>query len=77
MKDDANNSLPLAPAALHILLSLAAEDLHGYGIMQVTTGCEITRIAVGFLIVPILGCAKRNQQKTKQQRFVQSIEPNR
>ena len=34
MKDDASNSLPLAPAALHILLSLAAEDLHGYGIMQ-------------------------------------------
>jgi hypothetical protein len=30
MKDDANNSLPPAPAALHILLSLAAEDLHGY-----------------------------------------------
>lgn len=26
--------LPLSPAALHILLALAAEDLHGYGIMQ-------------------------------------------
>src|SRR5215471_3051226 len=26
--------LPLAPATLHILLALAAEDLHGYGIMQ-------------------------------------------
>ena len=26
--------LPLAPAALHILLSLAGEDRHGYGIMQ-------------------------------------------
>jgi len=25
--------LPLAPATLHILLALAAEDLHGYGIM--------------------------------------------
>jgi DNA-binding PadR family transcriptional regulator len=25
---------PLAPAALHILLALAANDLHGYGIMQ-------------------------------------------
>jgi DNA-binding PadR family transcriptional regulator len=34
MKDDVSNSLPLAPAALHILLSLAAEDLHGYAIMQ-------------------------------------------
>jgi len=26
--------LPLSPAALHILLSLASEDRHGYGIMQ-------------------------------------------
>ena len=26
--------IPLAPAALHILLALAAEDLHGYAIMQ-------------------------------------------
>ena len=34
MKDDASSFLPLSPAALHILLSLAAEDLHGYGIMQ-------------------------------------------
>lgn len=25
---------PLSPAALHILLALAGEDLHGYGIMQ-------------------------------------------
>jgi DNA-binding PadR family transcriptional regulator len=34
MKSDASHSLPLAPAALHVLLSLAAEDLHGYAIMQ-------------------------------------------
>ena len=34
MRDDGTKALPLAPAALHILLSLAAEDLHGYGIMQ-------------------------------------------
>lgn len=26
--------LPLSPAVLHILLSLAAEERHGYGIMQ-------------------------------------------
>ena len=26
--------LPLSPASLHILLALAGEDLHGYGIMQ-------------------------------------------
>ena len=34
MKRDSSAFLPLAPAALHILLSLAGEDMHGYGIMQ-------------------------------------------
>jgi DNA-binding PadR family transcriptional regulator len=34
MNDDIASALPLSPATLHILLSLAADDLHGYGIMQ-------------------------------------------
>ncbi len=34
MKIDVDGFLPLAPATLHILLALASEDLHGYGIMQ-------------------------------------------
>jgi DNA-binding PadR family transcriptional regulator len=34
MKRDPSAFIPLAPAALHILLSLAGEDMHGYGIMQ-------------------------------------------
>ena len=34
MKDDFTAFLPLAPAALHILLSLAGTKRHGYGIMQ-------------------------------------------
>jgi DNA-binding PadR family transcriptional regulator len=34
MKRDLNSFLPLSAASLHILLSLAADDLHGYGIMQ-------------------------------------------
>jgi DNA-binding PadR family transcriptional regulator len=34
MVDDLNSLLPLSPAVLHILLSLAAGDRHGYGIMQ-------------------------------------------
>lgn len=32
--DDASSYLPLSPAMLHILLALAAEDRHGYAIMQ-------------------------------------------
>jgi len=34
MPDEIAHLIPLAPAVLHILLALAAEDLHGYGIMQ-------------------------------------------
>jgi DNA-binding PadR family transcriptional regulator len=32
--EDLSAFLPLSPATLHILLSLAGEDRHGYGIMQ-------------------------------------------
>jgi DNA-binding PadR family transcriptional regulator len=34
MKQDFDQFLPLPPAALHILLALASEDRHGYGIMR-------------------------------------------
>jgi len=34
MKENTNTFLPLSPATLHILLSLAGEELHGYAIMQ-------------------------------------------
>src|SRR5205823_12450810 len=34
MKEDLSAMLPLAPAALHILLALAGEDRNGYGIIQ-------------------------------------------
>jgi DNA-binding PadR family transcriptional regulator len=34
MREEASSYLPLSPATLHILLSLAGEQLHGYAIMQ-------------------------------------------
>jgi DNA-binding PadR family transcriptional regulator len=42
MKQDMRQFLPLSPASLHILLALARDDLHGYGIMQ-----EIARQSEG------------------------------
>lgn len=33
MREDLNRFLPLSPAVLHILLALASEDRHGYGII--------------------------------------------
>ncbi len=34
MKRDTRQFLPLSPASFHILFALAANELHGYGIMQ-------------------------------------------
>jgi len=34
MANEPGTFLPLSPAILHILISLAGEDRHGYGIMQ-------------------------------------------
>jgi DNA-binding PadR family transcriptional regulator len=34
MLEDFSSYLPLSPASLHILLALAGEERHGYGMMQ-------------------------------------------
>jgi DNA-binding PadR family transcriptional regulator len=57
--------LPLSPATLHILLSLAAEDRHGYGIMQ-----EVTRQSEGqYRLGP--GTLYDNLQKLMNQGMVE------
>jgi DNA-binding PadR family transcriptional regulator len=67
MTDDISNALPLAPAALHIMLSLAAEDLHGYGIMQ-----EVARQSEGkYKIGP--GTLYDNLQKLIRRRWVEEL----
>jgi DNA-binding PadR family transcriptional regulator len=67
MKDDADNFLPLSPAKLHILLSLAAEDLHGYGIMQ-----EVGRQSEGkYKLGP--GTLYDNLQKLIQRKLVEEL----
>jgi|SRR5580658_6116939 DNA-binding PadR family transcriptional regulator len=67
MNDDAASFLPLSPAILHILLSLAAEDLHGYAIMQ-----EVTRQSEGkYKLGP--GTLYDNLQKLIQQKLVQEL----
>jgi DNA-binding PadR family transcriptional regulator len=67
MKHDAFTFLPLSPATLHILLSLAAEDLHGYGIMQ-----EVARQSEGkYKLGP--GTLYDNLQKLIERKFVQEI----
>jgi DNA-binding PadR family transcriptional regulator len=57
--------LPLSPATLHILLSLAAEDRHGYGIMQ-----EVARQSEGrYKLGP--GTLYDNLQKLVTQNLVE------
>lgn len=67
MKDDASRFLPLSPATLHILLSLAADDLHGYAIMQ-----EVARQSEGkYKLGP--GTLYDNLQKLIRNKFVQEL----
>lgn len=67
MVDDQSSFLPLSPAILHILLSLAADDLHGYGIMQ-----EVTRQSEGkYKLGP--GTLYDNLQKMIHRRWVEEL----
>jgi DNA-binding PadR family transcriptional regulator len=65
MSEDFSPFLPLSPAALHILLSLAGEDRHGYGIMQ-----EVARQSEGqYKLGP--GTLYDNLQKLMTQTLVE------
>jgi len=69
MTRDHEKLLPLAPAALHILLALAAEDLHGYAIMQ-----EVARQSEGkYRIGP--GTLYDNLQRLLDQGLVREMGP--
>src|SRR5450631_1656824 len=66
--DDPSSYLPLSPATLHILLALAAEDRHGYGIMQ-----EVTRQSEGqYKLGP--GTLYDNLQKLMNQGMVEEAD---
>lgn len=67
MEDDSAKFLPLAPATLHILLALASEDLHGYGIMQ-----EVLRQSDGqYKLGP--GTLYDNLQRMMEQGLVEEV----
>ena len=65
LHEDLSAFLPLSPASLHILLSLAGEDRHGYGIMQ-----EVARQSEGqYKLGP--GTLYDNLQKLMNQSLVE------
>jgi DNA-binding PadR family transcriptional regulator len=68
VKNDLERHLPLSPAALHILLSLAGEERHGYGIMQ-----EVARESNGrYKLGP--GTLYDNLQKLMKERLVEETQ---
>ncbi len=71
MAERLDSYLPLSPASLHILLALAGEDLHGYGIMQ-----EIARQSEGICKLGS-GTLYDNLQKLIQGGWVQELGPRR
>jgi len=67
MSNDASPFLPLSPATLHILLALAGEEMHGYGIMQ-----EVARQSEGrYKLGP--GTLYDNLQRMLDQGLVQEV----
>ena len=66
--DDLSPFLPLSPAALHILLALASDDRHGYGIMQ-----EIARQSKG-RYKPGPGTLYDNLQKLLDQSLLEEVD---
>lgn len=69
MKDDFDQFLPLSAATLHILLALAGEERHGYGIMR-----EVARQSEGrYKLGP--GTLYDNLQKLLDQDIVEERSP--
>ena len=67
MKPAIDDFLPLAPATLHILLSLAGEKMYGYAIMQ-----EVARQSEGrFKLGP--GTLYDNLQRLMKQGMVEEV----
>jgi DNA-binding PadR family transcriptional regulator len=68
MKDDPSKFLPLSPAALHMLLALAGEEMHGYGIML-----EVSRQSEGqYKLGP--GTLYDNLQRLLEQGMVHEVD---
>ena len=69
MEQDLDQFLPLSPAALHILLALASEDRHGYGIMREVARQSDNRYRLG------PGTLYDNLQKLLDQGIVEESSP--
>jgi DNA-binding PadR family transcriptional regulator len=69
MEKEFDQFIPLSPATLHILLALASEDRHGYGIMREVTRQSGSRYKLG------PGTLYDNLQKLLDQGIVEERAP--
>ena len=69
MREDFDQFIPLSSAALHILLALASEDRHGYGIMREVARQSDNRYQLG------PGTLYDNLQKLLDQGVVEESSP--
>jgi DNA-binding PadR family transcriptional regulator len=67
MSPDLSSFLPLSPAALHILLALAEEERHGYGIMQEVARASNDQYRIG------PGTLYENLQKLLAQGLIREV----
>ena len=65
---DTSQFIPLSPAALHILIVLASEDRHGYGIMQEVAKQTNDQYRLG------PGTLYDNLQKLLDQRLIEEVD---
>jgi len=69
MKKKSQTPLPLSPAAVQILAALAAEDLHGYGIIRSVAANSGGRIRIG------PGTLYDNLKRFMEQGWVRDLPP--
>ncbi len=69
MKPKDETRPPLSPAALQILAALAAEDLHGYGIIQAVSAQSQGKIRIG------PGTLYDNLNRFMEQGWVRDLKP--
>jgi len=69
MEPKSKTPSPLSPAALQILAALAAEDLHGYGIIQAVFAQSRGRIRIG------PGTLYDNLKRFMEQGWVRDLKP--
>ena len=72
-KNEINDQLPLSPPVFHILMALASQELHGYGIMQ-----EVKERTEGHVVLmpgTLYGAIKRLLKRGMMEEVADRVDP--